>query len=223
MVHERRYDTKGCRIRSATGTGAGVVRPDPLHWQRGTVPAHGGEALAGGARAYAAVIASFVGALQWGYAVRDGLEGASAWRGVVPALAGWVALLLPVQTGLALLAATLLLCLVVDHSFARSRPGPAWLLVPLHTALTAGGAACLPACWTCCGHFPMCSAHGPLRRQGSARTMRAISRAWPARTPESQRVRAVRRRFARPPEAAPTAPAAPAPCTAPSRGWPPSP
>ncbi|MBK6286972.1 MAG: DUF3429 domain-containing protein [Pseudomonadales bacterium] len=92
------------------------------------------------------MIASFVGALQWGYAVRDGLEGASAWRGVVPALAGWVALLLPVQTGLALLAATLLLCLVVDHSFARSRPGPAWLLVPLHTALTAGGAACLPAC-----------------------------------------------------------------------------
>ena len=97
-------------------------------------------------RAYAAVIASFVGALQWGYAVRDGLEGARAWRAyvwsVVPALAAWVALLLPVHTGLALLAATLLLCLVVDHAFARSRPGPAWLL-PLRTALTLGGAACL--------------------------------------------------------------------------------
>lgn len=97
-------------------------------------------------RAYAAVIASFVGALQWGYAVRDGLEGARAWRAygwsVVPALAAWVALLLPVQTGLALLAVTLLLCLVVDHAFARSRPGPAWLL-PLRTALTLGGAACL--------------------------------------------------------------------------------
>ena len=75
-------------------------------------------------RAYAAVIASFVGALQWGYAVRDGLEGASAWRAygwsVLPALAGWVSLLLPVPIGLQLLAATLLLCLVVDRAFARA-------------------------------------------------------------------------------------------------------
>ena len=97
-------------------------------------------------RAYAAVIASFVGALQWGYAVRDGLEGASAWRAygwsVLPALAAWVSLLLPVPIGLQLLAATLLLCLVVDRAFARARPGPAWLL-PLRTALTAGGAASL--------------------------------------------------------------------------------
>ena len=91
-------------------------------------------------RAYAAVIASFVGALQWGYAVRDCLAGASAWRAygwsVLPALAAWVSLLLPVPIGLQLLATTLLLCLVVDHAFARARPGPAWLL-PLRTALTA--------------------------------------------------------------------------------------
>jgi hypothetical protein len=102
--------------------------------------------------AYGAVILSFVGALHWGYAVRDAARGESAWWGygwsVLPALAAWVCLLLPDTTGVLLLAAGLVGCLVVDEILAPRMALPAWLL-PLRRALTAGGAASLlVAGWT---------------------------------------------------------------------------
>lgn len=58
--------------------------------------------------AYGAVILAFLGAVQWGIALceRASSEAVSAWRlalGVLPALFGWVALLLPERAALAVL------------------------------------------------------------------------------------------------------------------------
>jgi hypothetical protein len=98
--------------------------------------------------AYGAVILSFVGALHWGYAVRDAARGASAWWGygwsVLPALAAWVCLMLPPATGVHALALGLLVCLVVDEIVVPRMALPAWLL-PLRRVLTAGGSLCLLA------------------------------------------------------------------------------
>ena len=95
---------------------------------------------------YGAVILSFVGALHWGYAVRDVPTGASAWLrygwSVVPALAGWICLMLPATIAVMALAGALVACLVMDEFFSRGIAMPAWLL-PLRRALTAGGAGCL--------------------------------------------------------------------------------
>ena len=97
---------------------------------------------------YGAVILSFVGALHWGYAVRDAPEGASAWArygwSVIPALAAWGALQLPAGTGVIALAGGLVACLLVDEALSRSVATPAWLM-RLRRALTAGGAASLLA------------------------------------------------------------------------------
>ena len=95
---------------------------------------------------YGAVILSFVGALHWGYAVRDVATGASAWLrygwSVVPALAGWVCLMLPASTAALALAAGLIVCLLVDEALSPRIELPRWLM-PLRRALTAGGAGCL--------------------------------------------------------------------------------
>lgn len=95
---------------------------------------------------YGAVILSFVGALQWGYAAQSDLRGAQAWTrygwSVMPALVGWVCLQFPVWSALRMQAAALLVTLAMDRSFARLHGAPQWLM-PLRTTLTAAGAACL--------------------------------------------------------------------------------
>ncbi len=101
-------------------------------------------ALAG----YGAVILSFVGAVHWGFAVRDAATGAAAWWrfgwSVVPALIGWICLLLEPAAGVLGLAGALVLCLLVDEAFARNDSLPAWLM-PLRRLLTAGSATSLLA------------------------------------------------------------------------------
>ncbi len=93
---------------------------------------------------YGATIASFLGAIHWGLAMRDH-PGAGAgpylW-GVTPSLLAWLALLLPPAGGLLGLAVLLGLCLLVD---ARRYPHyqlQAWL--PLRRRLTlVAGLSCL--------------------------------------------------------------------------------
>ena len=96
--------------------------------------------------AYGAVILAFVGALHWGYAVRDAPRGAEAWLrygwSVLPALAAWSCLALPPPSAVPLLAAGLVVSLLVDEALARRIDTPAWLL-RLRRWLTAGGAASL--------------------------------------------------------------------------------
>jgi len=129
----------------ATWLGAGglipfVVLALALWWpasgQQGTIS----HALAG----YGATIASFLGAIHWGLAMRD-QSGAGAgpylW-GVTPSLLAWLALLLPPAGGLLGLAVLLVLCLLVDTRRYPHYQLLAWL--PLRRRLTlVAGLACL--------------------------------------------------------------------------------
>lgn len=97
----------------------------------------GQQALAAQAlAAYAATIVSFLGGIHWGlaFAASGGPSTARLAWGVVPSLLAWPALLLPASAGLALLAATLVLCYAVDHrAYPRHGLG-AWL--PMRRALS---------------------------------------------------------------------------------------
>ena len=89
--------------------------------------------------AYGATIASFLGAIHWGLAMREPRTpqpGSFVW-GVFPSLVAWVALLLPLSQGLVTLALLLGICLAVDW---RSYPayGRKWLTMRLHLTLVAG-------------------------------------------------------------------------------------
>jgi hypothetical protein len=99
-------------------------------------PAHrpmAGLALLG----YSATIASFLGAIHWGLTMRDA-QGQSrsllAW-GVVPSLLAWVALMLPVASGLLLITALLWACFAVDSRVYPRLGLRAWL--PMRLLLTA--------------------------------------------------------------------------------------
>jgi hypothetical protein len=105
---------------------------------------------------YAAVILSFLGAVHWGLALANpGLNKAGSWNslgwGVIPALLGWLALLMlvlgiPSALVLAFLIGDLLLVRVVDGQLVRlyPTPVPSWYLA-LRTRLTLGASLCLLA------------------------------------------------------------------------------
>ena len=106
---------------------------------------------------YAALIVSFVGALQWGLIMRVPAAGvgeqwsAFGWS-VCPALIAWVALQMPQYEGLYLLAALFMLCLIMDWRFARRHRLPRWFM-RLRLALTAGAVSSLVvAGWILAGH-----------------------------------------------------------------------
>ena len=90
--------------------------------------------------AYGTTIASFLGAIHWGLAMREPgtpQPGPFVW-GVFPSLVAWVALLLPLSQGLVTLALLLGVCLAVDW---RSYPAYGlmqWLPMRLHLTLVAG-------------------------------------------------------------------------------------
>lgn len=95
---------------------------------------------------YGATILSFVGALHWGYAVRDNAQGPAAWIrygwSVVPALVAWLALRFDASIALQIQASMLVVCILVDRGWARELRLPAWLIL-LRYGLTAVGAASL--------------------------------------------------------------------------------
>jgi hypothetical protein len=97
--------------------------------------------------AYGATILAFLGAVHWGLALRaPPAERAADWGrlglGVLPALLGWVALLLPLSAGLALLAVAILATAAVETVAARARLVPPGYL-RLRWGLSAGAAAAL--------------------------------------------------------------------------------
>jgi hypothetical protein len=92
--------------------------------------------------AYGAVILSFVGALQWGLALDERRErrGERVLVSVLPALAGWLALLLPQGAGIALLIAGFLGIYAYERVTVWPGGYPVWFR-RLRTQLTMG--ACL--------------------------------------------------------------------------------
>ncbi|MDO9503331.1 DUF3429 domain-containing protein [Falsiroseomonas sp.] len=99
----------------------------------------GGWALA----AYGATILAFLGAVHWGLALAAPAPGPGRFLlGVVPQLVGWVALLLPLRPGLALLAVAMLVTAAVESLAARAGLVPVGYL-RLRWVLSVGAAACL--------------------------------------------------------------------------------
>ncbi len=92
--------------------------------------------------AYGAVILSFVGAMHWGSAARAGSYAAKPYvLSVLPALIGWVALLLPQALGLGLMGGAFLLWRWVEYRLLdRGQPG--WL-ARMRGRLTLGAALSL--------------------------------------------------------------------------------
>lgn len=99
----------------------------------------GGFALA----AYGATILAFLGAVHWGLALAHPAPGPGRFvAGVVPQLVGWVALLLPLRPGLALLAVAILATAVAETLAGRAGLVPEGYL-RLRWVLSVGAAACL--------------------------------------------------------------------------------
>lgn len=89
--------------------------------------------------AYGATIASFLGAIHWGLAMREPIApppGPFVW-GVLPSLVAWVALLLPLSRGLVTLALLLCVCLAVDQRRYPVYGLGSWLTMRLHLTLVA--------------------------------------------------------------------------------------
>jgi hypothetical protein len=88
---------------------------------------------------YAAVVASFLGAVHWGMAAR--LPQAQArfhWLwGVAPALLAWVALVMPAYAGLPLVGLVIAACYAVDHYVYPAAGWGAWLPFRLQLSVVA--------------------------------------------------------------------------------------
>jgi hypothetical protein len=100
--------------------------------------------------AYAAVVLAFLGAVHWGLALAQ--EAAGNWGrlapSVLPALAGWSALMLPNALGLLLLAIGFAGAFLADRAAVTANRAPAWykaLRKPLTLVVLAGLAACYAA------------------------------------------------------------------------------
>jgi len=104
--------------------------------------AHAGFALA----AYAATIAAFLGGVHWGPALRAGGRAPVPliW-GVVPQLAGWLALLMPARASLLTCAAVLVACYVADRRLYPEEGLAAWLPMRLQLTVVAAASCVLGA------------------------------------------------------------------------------
>jgi hypothetical protein len=99
--------------------------------------AHAGFALA----AYGATIAAFLGGVHWGPALRaGGVAPIPLLWGVMPQLAGWLALLMPLSASLLTCAAVLVACYAADRRLYPEAGLAAWL--PMRLQLTIVAASC---------------------------------------------------------------------------------
>jgi len=96
---------------------------------------------------YAAVTLSFAGGLLWGLSMlhpemtEQDQSVFMAWS-VVPAVVGWISLLMPAKTGLLLLTATFVIQYAADRQLAQRFRVPSWHL-RLRAGLTATAVLCL--------------------------------------------------------------------------------
>jgi hypothetical protein len=89
--------------------------------------------------AYAAVIASFLGGIHWGMAMRQGelhLPGLLLW-GVVPSLVAWMAVMMPPESGLVIDAVLLLASYGVDRRLYPQHGAAHWLTLRFRLSAVA--------------------------------------------------------------------------------------
>ena len=94
--------------------------------------------------AYAAIILSFMGAIHWGLAMSQNSGHANMQLGasVVPALVGWLALLIPMLYGYVLLALSFIVLCIADKLASDHGLVSSWYL-PMRVKLTTVVVACL--------------------------------------------------------------------------------
>ncbi len=104
----------------------------PVAWR-----ATAGQGLA----VYAAVVASFIGAIHWGLAFTQERPAPTLWLwGVLPSIVAALAALAPPANGLWVLAAVLVACYAVDRRVYPQQQVAQWL--PLRLRLTALATLC---------------------------------------------------------------------------------
>lgn len=88
--------------------------------------------------AYGALIVSFLGGIHWGLAFRMTAPPALlfVW-GVVPSLAGWLAVMMPPDAGLVVLGAMLLACYAVDRRVYPTQGVAHWLTLRFRLSTVA--------------------------------------------------------------------------------------
>jgi hypothetical protein len=87
---------------------------------------------------YGASIASFLGAIHWGLAMREPASASGPyWWGGFPSLVAWVALLLPHSQGLVTVAMLLCICFAVDRRTYPAYSLSEWLSMRLRLTLVA--------------------------------------------------------------------------------------
>jgi hypothetical protein len=96
---------------------------------------------------YASVILSFLGAVHWGIALiqtemNEHDRGVFMTWSIVPALAAWVSLLMPIKTGLLLLIATYVVQFAADRQLASRFRIPDWY-IRLRAGITSVSVLCL--------------------------------------------------------------------------------
>ena len=98
--------------------------------------------------AYGACIVSFVGAVHWGIWLGSSANKTRPIMGlvwsVVPSIAAWLALTIDTRASLAVMAALLVLCLLVDMALRRMDSLPSWYLT-MRVTLTLFGSGSLLA------------------------------------------------------------------------------
>jgi hypothetical protein len=96
--------------------------------------------------AYGATITCFLGAIHWGFVMRDASDQSFsllAW-GVLPSLVSWIALLSGAVPGLLGIAALLWICFLVDRKVYPIFQAQGWLPMRLQLTLVAS-ASCIAA------------------------------------------------------------------------------
>ena len=88
--------------------------------------------------AYAAVIVSFLGGIDWGLALRQAEPPAHLllW-GVVPSLVAWLAVMMPPAAGLVILGAMLVACYAVDRRLYAEQGVAHWLMLRFRLSAVA--------------------------------------------------------------------------------------
>ena len=105
---------------------------------------------------YAALVASFMGGIPWGLAMRatppaDGTTGESTpvsralWSGIAYSLAAWVGVLMPPHAGLAWLGGLLIVCYAIDRKRYPELGASGWLTLRFRLTAVASLSCLLAA------------------------------------------------------------------------------
>ena len=88
--------------------------------------------------AYAAVVVAFLGGIHWGLAFRQPQPATRLFTwGIVPALAAWVAVLMPPYAGLVIFGLMIVVCYLVDRKVYPAQGVGHWLTLRFRLSAVA--------------------------------------------------------------------------------------